>query len=130
MPGIPGQRGYGFVNYIDHMAAEFAMMALNGVVQPDGCKLVVKRKNSGRDPEAGGPGTWAPPKLEDETPKDLNPIMLERIKKKLAEGNKESSFDISQWYITEFLGHITEEAEMKTSCDQLLAVCAHLGVQG
>merc|ERR1719375_402502 len=23
MPGIPGQRGYGFVNYIDHMAAEF-----------------------------------------------------------------------------------------------------------
>ena len=36
MPGVAGQRLYGFVNFMDSANAEFAMMALNGVSQPDG----------------------------------------------------------------------------------------------
>lgn len=154
MPGLAGQRLYGFVNFMDQANAEFAMMAMNGVTQPDGVKLIVKLKNAKGEGKKGfkdavapaaGKGTWdganplpafAGPAgvtaaiaaaAAPLPPAGVEPIMLERIKTKIAAGPT-TSYDVSQWYIMEYLNHITEEEEMKASCDQLLSACAFLGL--
>jgi RNA recognition motif-containing protein len=124
MPGTPGARCYGFVNFLDQTAAEFAVMAMNGVTQPDGYKLIVKLKNQNTS-EQFGTGSLLP--IDNSLPKDINPIMLARIQKKLKEG-KMSSYDISQWYICEYLENIEEEEDMKANCDALLSVCSYIGL--
>jgi len=137
MPSQEGSRRYGFVTFMDGANAEFAMMAMNGVTQPDGMKLVVKVKGDkswrdGKDKgkgfdkgiEAITAGNMASP---GGPPPGIDPLMMQRLQGKLQTGVM-SSYDISQWYIIEFLGHITDENEMKTSCDMLLGACSHLGL--
>lgn len=111
--------------------------------------MIVKTKNSkgegkGKDKDKDkdkdswswkgkGGGSWydsspAPQlALPDATPPGVDATMLERLKTKVA-GGKMSSYDISQWYIMEFLTHITDPEEMKNICDQLLTACSHLGL--
>lgn len=131
MPGQPGQRLYGFINFMENANAEFAMMAMNGVVQPDGCKLIVKFKDSPAT-KGAGKGGWAPTNQGwnaiQASSGGVDAMMMGRLKKKMATGGMMTAFDLSQWYIIEFLGHVTDPGEMKETCDLLLAACAALGL--
>jgi len=134
MPGTPGRRLYGFVNFIEETNAEFAMMAMNGVTQPDGYKLVVKLKTPKENTGKGGGGAAYGGMMggmmgggADEAA-GIDPTMLQKLRAKLKTGTANSAYDISQWYIVENLGHVTQESEMKSICDMLLAACTHLGL--
>lgn len=132
MPTQPGNRSYGFVNFMESANAEFAMMAMNGVTQPDGAKLIVKQKAK-KGESTGGPevrfatpfGASAPALSGPSA--GVTPAMMARLQKKLAMGPM-SSYDISQWYIIEYLSHVTDEEEMKKTCDMLLTACSHMGL--
>merc|ERR1740117_1461564 len=104
---------------------------MNGVTQPDGAKLVVKPKTKKSDMVALGAGGLAAysgfADAAAAAPPGVTPAMMMRLQKKLSTGMM-SSYDVSQWYILEYLGHVTSEAEMKSTCDQLLAACSHLGL--
>jgi len=129
----PGSRTYGFVNFLDAQQSEFAMMAMNGVTMPDGCQLVVKKKTMKNNEKGGhhvGPPTgmtFPSAVAAKPVPAGIDPLMLSRLQTKLT-GGKMSSYELSQWYIMEFLGHVTEEVEMKQTCDMLLGACAHIGL--
>jgi hypothetical protein len=132
MPGTPGQRLWAFVNFMDSTTKEFAMMALNGVTQPDGCKLIVTEKKTRETLAAEktakaagkGKGMLAIGGGDDG---GLDSIMMSRLREKLSQGTM-NAYELSQWYIIEYLGHVTDENEMKTTCDQLLAASAKLGL--
>lgn len=136
MGGEP--RKFGFCNFMESASADFAVTALNGVIMPDGCKLVVRLKT----PKGQGKGFqksaktdyWVPPAAVApvkviQKPDAVDSVMWTRLQLKLNKSGKMSSYDISQWYILEFLGHVTDENEMKDLCDVLLAACAHLDLQ-
>lgn len=129
MPTQPGARAYAFINFMEQANAEFAMMAMNGVTQPDGAKLIVKFKTI-KGETTGPPGSsvhgGVAPVIAGAAP-GVTPAMMARLQKKLATGPM-SSYDISQWYIIEYLGHVTDEEEMKRTCDMLLNACSHLGI--
>merc|ERR1719331_867180 len=101
---------------------ETALTTMDGMEQPDGAKLIVRPKtqpgqkvdanstsdNPGRADSDGkiprGVGMSPPPGVDVQ--------MFERLQFKLAEG-KRSSYALSQWYIIQHLGHITDTDEMK-----------------
>jgi len=142
MPGVAGQRLYGFVNFMDNANAEFAMMALNGVSQPDGVKLIVKQKNSkgGKDAQNGtnGHSHHALTVSEEDSlstsdgistpPPGVDNLLHQRVKAKLDTSSPMSACEVSQWYIIEHLAHITDDEVMRDLCDELLTVCAFLGL--
>lgn len=136
MPGSPGQRTFGFCNFMEAANAEFAMMAMNGVTQPDGCKLIVKlkqQKGKGEGKGKGGDfkgydgGDMASNGMST-VPPGVDPLIWSRLQNKLKEDGVMSSYDISQWYIIEHLSHVADEEEMKVTCDMLLSACEKLGL--
>lgn len=148
MRSTPGQRVYGFCNFLKASSAEFAVMSMNGVVQPDGCKLIVKMKNKKDQIMREGQPLQTPsgtvassegvPLAEEHqnqlesTPEGVDSIMWKRLTTKLAqsehEGEESTSESLSQWYIIENLGHVVDEEEMKAICDMLLTACVNLGL--
>jgi len=156
MPVQPGARSYAFVTFIESANAEFALMAMNGVTQPDGAQLIVRKKvkkgestgalpNPGSNTselcgdfqrgdcsrgdrcryshgDGGGVAAAAPAAAGGVTP-----VMLGRLQAIIATG-KVSSYDVSQQYIMEHLGHVTNEVEMQTLCGQLLLACSQMGL--
>jgi len=144
MPGVAGQRLYGFVNFMDSANAEFAMMALNGVSQPDGVKLIVKQKknskaeNGAKGAQSGNNGHLHEALTEEDShslsdgistpPPGIDHLLHERMKAKLDTSSPMSACEVSQWYIIEHLAHITDDEVMRDLCDQLLTVCAYLGL--
>jgi len=138
MGGEP--RKFGFCNFMESSSADFAVTALNGVIMPDGCKLVVRLKTPKGQGKGGFPkgkgvtDYWVPPAAVVaakviEKPEAVDSVMWHRLQMKLNKSGKMSSYDISQWYIMEFLTTVTDENEMKDLCDLLLAACAHLELQ-
>jgi len=141
MPGDGGQRRYGFINFLDSASAEFAVMAMDGVTQPDGTKLVVKLKNTGKDGEKGfgkdfaknfGKGKWKSGNVDngnkaaDGPPPGVDADMYSRFEKKVESDGIMSAYDICKWYILEHLTHVTDEEEMKVLSDTMLKACTQL----